>query len=278
MMKKYFAFVLLLLFFAYPFYPLAHSENKPLQRLELEKSRDKILNYIRKNKTHFRVEDLILLDYIQRRFDLPDEFSFNRSFIRIPTPQDIKSLETYGRLVNYKGIEWKKPKQAESYIWLELKALFVDKQEDCMDKITLIRQIKEQSKRGGYETTHSALALAWFIEQRCLSISDNDVQQLINEITHQLHSLTFSIPFPSDLKVEAMAFICYLGKKKIINPDEIYRLFSFQRDDGAFSGTGIPSDGVNVHTTLLILWLALEFLNENTLYTEPMIVVVKDKN
>lgn len=277
-MKKFFAFILLPLFLAYPFIPLAYSENEPLQKQELEKSRDKILDYIRKNKSHFRVEDLILLDYLQRRFELPDEFTFSRSFIRIPTPQDIKSLETYGRLINYKGIEWKKPKQAESYIWLELKALFIDKQEDCPDKITLIRQIEEQSKRGRYETTHSALALAWFLERNCLSTNDNDVRQLINEIAHRLYSLTYSISFPSDLKVEALAFICYLGKKKIINRDDIYPLFSFQRDDGAFSGTGTPSEGVNVHTTLLILWLTLEFLNEDTVYTEPMIVVVKEKN
>lgn len=271
-MKNYFVFVLLSLFFAYPFFPLAHSETKSSQKQELEKSRNRILDYIRKNKSHFRVEDLILLDYLQRRFELPDEFSFNRSFIRIPTSQDIKSLEIYGRIINYKGVEWKKPEQAENYIWLELKALFVDRQEDCPDKVTLIRQIKEQSQRGGYETTHSALALGWFVERGCLSGNDNDVQQLMNEITHQLYSITLSISFPSDLKMEAMAFICYLGKKKNINHDEVYQLFSFQRDDGAFSGTRTPSEGVNVHTTLLMLWLASEFLNEDTLYTEPMIV------
>ncbi|MGC8737170.1 MAG: hypothetical protein ACP5UA_00830 [Candidatus Hydrogenedens sp.] len=271
-MKKVFAFILLLLFLITPFLSLAFPGSKSLQKQELEKTRNKILDYIRKNKLYFRVEDLILLDYLQRRFNLPDEFSFNRSFVRIPTSQDIKSLEIYGRLINYTGIHWKKPNQAESYIWLELKALFIDRREDCPDKITLIRQIKEQSKQGGYKTTHSALALSWFIEQECLSTSDNDVQQLINEVIHQIYSITLSISFPSDLKIEALAFICYLGKKKIINPEEIYHLLSFQRDDGAFSGTGIPSDGVNIHTTLLMFWLTHEFLNEDILFTEPMIV------
>lgn len=271
-MKKFFVLILLPLFFTFSFFSSARLESKISQKQDLEKSRDKILDYVRKNKSRFRVEDLILLDYLQRRFDLPDEFSFNKSFIRIPTSQDIKSLEIYGRLIYYKGIEWKKPKQAESYIWLELKALFINKQEDCPNKTTLIRQLKEQSEEGGYASTHSALALGWFIEQKCLSTNDNDVQQLINGITHRLYSLALSIPYPSDLKVEALAFICYLGKKKFINPDEIYPLFSFQRDDGAFSGTNIPSDGVNVHTTLLLLWLAVEFLNEDILFTEPMIV------
>ncbi len=270
-MNKHFLTICLslLLFFIslHKIYP----ENTNSQKQLLHHSYEKILEYIHKNKARFRVEDLILLDYLQRRFSLPNEFSFSKTFQRLPTPHDIKSLETYGKLVNYKSVEWKKPKKAESFIWLELKALFIDKENDCPDKNTLINQIKKQAQEGGYATTHSALALGWFMEQNCLSKNDNEVQQLISEICRRLYSLGLLISYPSDLKVEAFAFICYLGKKQIISPNEIHPLFSFQRDDGAFSGTISPADGINVHTTLLMFWLALEFLNEDKYFNEPMI-------
>lgn len=254
------------------FYPSAYSETRHFQKQLLEQTKDKILNFVHKNKSRFRVEDLILLDYLQRRFSLHHEFSFEKTFIRVPNPQDVKALETYGKLVNYKNIPWKKPKQAEDFIWLELKALFIQSPEDCPDKNTLITQLRNQSRVGGYATTHSALALGWFIEQQCLSPEDNDVDLLINDISYELCKVAHPITYPSDSKVEALAFVCYLGKKKNINPDEIYQLLSYQRDDGAFSGAKIPTNGVNAHTTLLMLWLVLEFLNENTNYTEPMIL------
>ncbi len=249
-----------------------YSETEYSPKQILEQTRDKILNFVQKNKSRFRVEDLILLDYLQRRFSLSHEFSFEKTFVRYPTPQDVKALETYGRLVNYKNIPWKKPKQAEDFIWLELDALFVQSPEDCPDKNTLIMQLRNQSLKGGYATTHSALALGWFIEQQCLSARDMDVQLLVNNISRELYKVALSITFPSDLKVEALTFICYLGKKNILNRNEIYQLFLYQRDDGAFSGTNRSTDGINIHTTLLMLWLTLEFLNEKATYTEPMIL------
>ncbi len=271
-MKTLFNLIIPLLFLtALLLNPPIHSQKSPTIKMDLKKTRDKIIEYIQKNKFRFRVEDLILLDYLQRRFSLSEEFSFKKTFTRYPDSQDIKSLEIYGRLVNYKGIKWKKPKQAESFIWLELQALFIEKQEECPDKNTLIMQLKRQSEEGGYASTHSALALGWFIEQKCLSPDDKDVQQAINDITRHLYSIATPLLFPSDLKVEALAFICYLGRKNLININEISHLFSFQRDDGSFSGTSVPEDGLNVHTTLLILWLALEFLNETTFFSEPMI-------
>jgi len=263
-----------LIFFFFSFFllsPSIYPETEHSPKKLLEQQKDKILDFVRKNKFYFRVEDLILLDYLQRRFSLPHEFSFEKTFTRTPNPKDIKALETYGRLVNYKNITWKKPKQAENFIWLEIKALFVQSPEDCPDKKTLITQLKQQSQEGGYATTHSALALGWFIEQQCLSTKDINTQLLINDISHELHKVALVITFPSDLKVEALAFICYLGKKNTLDRNEIYQLFLFQRNDGAFSGTNHPADGLNVHTTLLMLWLALEFFNEETNYTESMI-------
>lgn len=258
--------------------PSVYSETEHSQKQLLEQTKDKILNFVQKNKSRFRVEDLILLDYLQRRFSLSHEFSFEKTFVRFPNPQDIKALKTYGKLVNYKNIPWIKPQQADDFIWLELKALFVQSPEDCPDKNTLIMQLRNQSLKGGYATTHSALALGWFIEQQCLSAKDMDVQLLVNDISRELHQLALPITFPSDLKVEALAFLCYLGKKNMLNQNEIYQIFHFQREDGAFSGTNRPTDGINVHTTLLILWLALEFLNKGTNYTEAMILEkIRDK-
>lgn len=260
---------LLILSFLVSLSTYPETASSPKEQLQL--STQKILAFIRLNKSHFRVEDLILLDFLQRRFQLPAEFTFKNSFTRFPDDRDKKALETYGKLVQYKDTAWKKPRQAESFIWLELKALFIDKPEDCPDKKSLIEQLRSQSREGGYATTHSALALGWFIEQQCLSRDDGETQQLINDIAHQLYSIALPFTFPTDLKVESLAFMCYLGKKNRIDPTLIYSLVYFQRDDGAFSGTISPADGINVHTTLLILWLYLEFLNENTTYTEPMI-------
>lgn len=267
-MRKYLPYVFLLLLIHTP---IANAELSTQQKQEIEKAQHKIYNYIRLNKSRFRVEDLFLLDYLQRRFNLSDEFSFQKSFTRFPTPQDKKSLEIYGRLVNYKGIRWKKPAKAESFIWLELKALFVEKQEDCPDKKELIMQLNKQANERGYACTHSALALGWFIEQGCLLREDKEVQQLQNLIIQRLLSESNTIRFPSDIKVESLAFICYLGGKEKINPKEILNILHYQREDGAFSGTMSPADGINVHTTLLVFWLTFEFLNEHTFYDAPMI-------
>ncbi|HOV31853.1 MAG TPA: hypothetical protein PLX23_00645 [Candidatus Hydrogenedens sp.] len=267
-MRKYLSYVFLLLLI---YTSIANAELSTAQKQEIEKAQHKILNYIRLNKSHFRVEDLFLLDYLQRRFHLSDEFSFQKSFNHFPTPQDKNSLEVYGRLVNYKSVRWKKPAKAESFIWLELKALFVEKQEDCPDKKELLMQLSKQSNERSYACTHSALALGWFMEQGCLSREDKEVQQLQNLVIQRLLSESNIIQFPSDIKIEALAFICYLGGKEKINPKEILDILHYQREDGAFSGTISPTDGINVHTTLLVFWLTFEFLNEHTSYNEPMI-------
>jgi len=250
---------------------IINADLSTVQKQEIEKAQDKILNYIRLNKSRFRVEDLFLLDFLQRRFQITDEFSFRKTFTRLPDPQEKKSLETYGRLVNYKGVRWKKPEKAESFIWLELKALFVEKQEDCPGKKELLIQLGNQAREQGYACTHSALALGWFMEQGCLSRDEKEVQQLRSFVIQRLLSESNTIQFPSDLKVEALAFVCYLGGKKKINSKELLHILPYQREDGAFSGTINPADGINVHTTLLVLWLTFEFLNEHTFYNEPMI-------
>ncbi|MCA1900709.1 MAG: hypothetical protein LDL53_00595 [Candidatus Hydrogenedens sp.] len=243
----------------------------------LKQAQQKILNYVHTHKSQFRVEDLILLDYLYRRFNLDNEFSFKHSFTRIPSRQDIQSLEVYGRLVNYTSIPWKKPIKAEPFIWMEIQALFIEKQDDCPSKQKILSILKKQLYEGSYSTTHTALALGWFIEQGCLSETDPEVIQFKQEITHQLLNISQTITYPTDLKTEALAFICYLGEKNNIDANNFIQLLTYQRDDGAFSGTKNPNVGINVHTTLLMLWLTYEFLNKQTNYSEPMILPIKKK-
>lgn len=245
--------------------------NKDTDRSAFVIAINKILNFVKANKNDFRVEELILLDYIQRRFGLPVEFRFESTFTRVPTGRDIQSLEIYGKIVNYSGVKFKKPNSTVPFVWNEIDALFIDKIEDCSTPSEILSKLWKQAGEGGYALTHSALALAWYMEQGCLSSSDKEVGQLKEFLISEMLRLARQQPFPTDLKVEALAFICYLGGRDELNVNDVLSLISYQRLDGAFSGSNDPYKGVNVHTTLLCLWLFCEMAMEKYNDQEPMI-------
>ncbi len=235
----------------------------PIQKIEkLLLSKEKILTFVKKNKSQFRIPDLILLDFIKRRFNLPEDFSFEKSYSRqsSPTPEDIAYLRTYGRMVEYKGIEYKKPEKAEPFIWNEIHAIFINKPEDCPDKNEILKRLENQLKNGkGYEITHTALALGLFIERKCLNPNDPTVETFTQKICASLLHISRSIPTPTDLKLECLCFLCYLNHKEMVSITDVEKLSEYQRPDGAFSGNSNPNSGINVHSTLLALWLLCEF-------------------
>ncbi|MCX8064851.1 MAG: hypothetical protein N3G21_06725 [Candidatus Hydrogenedentes bacterium] len=229
---------------------------------KVNSAKEKILKFIKENKHNFRVVDLILLDFIQRRFNLPREFCFEESFTRIPKEEDIQALKIYGKLVGYKGIESQKPQKAEPFTWSVIDAIFIENEKDCPSKEYILDRLKSQLNGKGYEITHTALAFGLYIERRCLYISDPDVKELHTKICNSLQQLSRSIPEPTDLKLEALCFASYLECRERINPTDIDMLLNLQRVDGAFSGTLNPNAGINVHTTLLGLWLICEFSSQ----------------
>ncbi len=232
----------------------------------LVECREKIVDFVAKNKASFRVPDLILLDYIKRKFNLPEDFGFERSFTRAtnPTAEDIAYLRVYGRMVNYKGIEYKKPTVAEPFVWSEIEAIFIDKPENCPEKERILRALENQLEGGrGYEVTHTALALGLYIERKCLNSDDPAVKVLIHKVCDSLQYISNSIVAPTDLKLESLCFLCYLNHKEKVNFSELERLLEYQRPDGAFSGSSNPNSGINVHTTLLALWILCEFTIPN---------------
>lgn len=242
--------------------------NIETERLRLRKER--ILRFIYENRRDFRVVDLILLDFIQRRFNLPKEFRFEESFTRIPTDEDLQALRIYGRLVGYKNITYKKPEKAEPFTWNVINAIFVEDEKDCPDKRSIISRLKTQLIGKGYEITHTALAFGLYVESRCLDKSDPEVKELLGEICLALQHLSIAIKEPTDLKFESLCFLCYLGCKDMVDPNEVDKILEYQRDDGAYSSSLNPHSGINVHTTLLALWLICEFTSPHQTFNTPM--------
>lgn len=118
--------------------------------------------------------------------------------------------------------------------------------------------LQDFSERGGYFLTHAVLAVEWAAEQGCITksgawkaLADRQAALLVSLAEAEYAKGT------SDLFLEALAMLYYIGRGDAVRPDWITSVKASQRADGGWSRN--PGDREsNGHSTVLALWILLE--------------------
>ncbi len=229
----------------------------------IENSISKAVNYFKKKQDEGKMDPqaYILMDYLIRKFELDfkiDMEKLNRSFNEMS--QHI-SLHFF-----YRIIEPKTPVKCE-----QLDA--VNKNEWCLLKPLLCAEKKvennflefldEQICKGKYWLTHVVIGLKWLKEKQCFE-NEIKIDEMISKSIPLLDELAKNENCNTDLGIEAMAVLCYVGKTYLIEMCAIEEVLKVQRTDGGWGYK--PTDGTSDdHTTVLALWLLseIEYADKN---------------
>jgi hypothetical protein len=104
----------------------------------------------------------------------------------------------------------------------------------------------------GADVSHGALALRWLLENGC--ISDAQAEPLRRRFVSALDAQAAQTP-TTDLGIEAMAMLDYLGASDRIEHSWMSAIVGAQHADGGWGEH--PADPSNDHTTALALWVLL---------------------
>ncbi len=122
--------------------------------------------------------------------------------------------------------------------------------------------LREATRIGGYALTHAALASQWTLEQGCRP--EIEVAVLQERQIEALGALvdgrdTLTVGNATDLWIEALVMLYYLGAADRIDPAWLEALLDAQRPDGGWP-LGPGAKRSDPHPTALALWVLLENL------------------
>lgn len=125
--------------------------------------------------------------------------------------------------------------------------------------------LNENAGKGGYEMTHAALQLGNVMQLDCV-ISKNESQKLrvrlLKALTAQLNSIP-TIEYSEDLKYECMAMLYYLKGDDLVTEAQIRFIVENQLSNGGWSPSAKANNQANIHTSVLALWVLLEYYSRN---------------
>ena len=212
------------------------------------------LEFIYDNREKTAPTNLMLLDFLQRKFDLEPRLAFRNTYTRQGSAEDKALVAIYGRLIDAEAPSPGEVEEAPAFIRNDLRALYCKKSrlpEDFLDRL------ERQSERGGYDLTHAALALQWACEQHYEFEDERKVEQLQARLVERLRRLVQKEGCTTDHALEAMAYLHYMGKPVPAAWTET--VVKAQQPDGGFSGTSPETDTASdPHSTLLGAWVLLE--------------------
>lgn len=139
------------------------------------------------------------------------------------------------------------------------------------------RILREASRKGGYALTHAALAGQWTLENGCLEWSElaglqaEQVERLL-ELVEARRDLAERFRTPTDLWIEAMAMLHYLGAGTRLPEGALDDVLDAQRRDGGWASHPRARRS-DPHASALALWVVLEELDP----TAPRVVWIPQR-
>lgn len=212
-------------------------------------------------------EQRLILDYLQRKFDLDSKLSANTSPITVRSDADNYPLEIHfiERIAYPEKLVTIKPRNVlDPMSWVTVYSANCDHTPLPKDFWT---KVKQNYLQGGYEMTHIVLALSFMKDNGC-TIPD-EAEEIEREVIAAMARLADDPATNADLRYESIAFIMLAGSYDTVKGEWIEKVLSEQRPDGSWSFT--LNDGrSNDHATTLALWAIFEYKNPNKPY-EPFI-------
>jgi hypothetical protein len=107
---------------------------------------------------------------------------------------------------------------------------------------------------GGYELTHTLLALLWLRENSC---NAGLAPSFEADVESRVALIPIATELPSDLEIESQAFLHSAARSDLVSPWFVARLLGAQHSDGGWSISGASTDASDWHPTSLALWVLL---------------------
>jgi len=249
--------------------------NLPVNRMLVQAAVDNGLHYIDSIGIAMHPINALLLDFLQRKYDLANKYSFAHNFgtwQTIRRQQAYASVWPYLRLVDEtapssfaQDVAYVSPtdrRANKGYEYVMLRAIHCD---SLLILPSYWMQLLEQSEAGDYHLTHAALALQILYENNCtlpklpknMATLQEQHKKQLNDVIAKNKALA-----NTDLMAEAMAILSYIFPSHRHKNADIRYLLARQRLSGAWHATAVHAHD-NPHTSILVLWVLLQYLHPN---------------
>ncbi len=237
--------------------------NKKVQTAEVTYSTsiDRGLNYLKTNRDDVSPFQWILLDYLQRSFELDPVFSAQNTKPKIPTDEiQAEKFRVYQRIAFPNELVDSLPTDDFPLptARLLMAATHCDHIPLPADYQHLIQQNLED---GGYGVTYVAMSLQFLKENGCSLPPgyDQRVRELVAPAMVVIIEDPDTIP---DLRYEAIAFLMQLNRRDLVQPEWLERIVLEQQKDGGWKNVS-HTDRSNDHATVLALWALLNYFHKD---------------
>ncbi|MBW7865679.1 MAG: hypothetical protein GX580_17160 [Candidatus Hydrogenedens sp.] len=221
---------------------------------------DAAIGFLLKDRGFGRWMNLVMLDYLQRKFGLGEQCRHANTFgPPHPTKGDLSLVESLNRLVD-PDHQYTPPPLPEDPGLYDFMAhtLYCDRIPVSADFHERLRgQIAKHRGKGGmgdYLTAYNAIACQWMIENGC---AGDDYEAFHNELGDALVDIVMRNGRDKDIGFTAMALLYYMGFGDRIPRVWLDQMVDAQQPDGGWklSPEKKLSDG---HPTVMALWVLLE--------------------
>lgn len=246
---------------------------RPYARSPYAKQIDLALRFVTQDRSRDRWICLATLDFLQRKFSLPERYSIRSTFApECRGNADLRHNMPMGRLVNPSHVfvpdlqPWKEGMPyVEEFQYFMQQALYCDRLGLRTEFFpTLRRRLAECGGKGQmteYIVTHLALSVQWTVENNCTHPCEN-FEELRAALGAALEDIVKRNGPRCDISYEAMSLLCYMGFKGLVSKEWVESVAAAQRPDGGWfwgSSWVMPNEsGSDIHPTVLALWTLLE--------------------
>lgn len=249
--------------------PSSTSPNKdPFVGLsEREQSILKAENYLLDYITQTMPPQRLILDYLQRKYDLNPAIGVSGPPIDLyenpaSYPEEIHFL---ARIVYPDKLVKQQPKGVISDP--SIMSIYAANCDHLALPGNYWQIVQKNVSEGGYAMAHATIALAFMRDNGC-SIPQ-EAAEIRATARDGLVELAGDPATVSDLRYETVAFLQLDGRYDLVEPDWIDRIISEQNADGSW-GLSLADKKPNDHATVLALWALLEYNYPNKPH-EPLI-------
>jgi hypothetical protein len=228
----------------------------PKRTVHPEQAITKGLSYLRHTSDTVSPFQWLLLDYLQRKFELDPFFSASGKTIEPPTGRfdvvefNIQTRIAYpDKLINSLPIEGASPMRqmvmaATHCDYIPLSPNF--------DKL-----LQKNIESGGYDLTHVAYSLERMKENGCALPAEQNIRSLVAK---RIAALITDKQTSRDLRYESVALLMHMHRRDLVKPQWIDQIVTEQQPSGGWK-VNLSDEGSNDHATVLALWALLEYMN-----------------
>lgn len=232
-----------------------------------EKAVEKAQQYLKDNISRVDPATRLILDYVQRRFNL--DKSLNKDAYPITTKvggaSTSQEIDYILRIAYPDNIHAVSPGNISNTLMIT--NIYSANCDHLNPPAVFWKTIRENVDKGGYLLTHNALAFAMLKDNDC-PVPDN-IEAMKPLIFSRIAKIAEDKSVTPDLRYEAAALLFLNSRHDLVEKSWIDQIVKEQRTDGGW--TAIPGEKTNdPHATLLAMWAILEYQNPDKPY-EPLI-------